>query len=140
MRFAYLLIAEAVTVAAPEKVNALGLGVRRFLAPTFPTLLNAIVVAQVEASIEDLGIHNVRFSVIGPGRRARLLATGTVELDQREGFDLRRPLTWSAQVPITGFPIDKPGPYRVNAVFGKARANYVFVVDPLEPGAEGSDE
>lgn len=140
MRFSYLSIAEAVTVAAPEKINALGFGLRRFLAASFPTLLNAVLVAQVEASLEELGVHKVRFAIGGPGRKQRIVAEGTVELEDREGFDLRRPLTWTAQIPLTGLPIEEPGAYRVSATFGNVRASYVFVVDQLPQADEGSGD
>ena len=98
------------------------------------------MVAQVEASIEELGVHKVRFAITGPGRKQRVVAEGTVELEGREGFDLRRPLTWTGQVPLTGFPIEKPGAYRVSAMFGKVRASYVFVVDQLPQTDEGSGD
>ncbi len=139
MRIAYLTLAEAATSAGPEKVNALGMGVRRFLAPTFPTLLNAVVLVQAEASIEELGSHPIKFALKGPAGRPQSLIEGMIELEEREGFDSRRPLTWTAQVPLTALSIERAGGYELSVRVGKARAAYRFVVDEFEgyPEAPG---
>lgn len=132
MRIAYLTLAEAATPAGPEKVNALGMGVRRFLARSFPTLLNAVILVQAEASADEVGVHPIKISLEAPDRPRGVLVVGEIELEERERFDLRRPLTWTAQVPLTGFPIERPGAYKLKVQVGRARAVYQFVVDALE--------
>lgn len=137
MRFVYFVMAEAASVTGQDKVNALGMGVRKFLAPTFPTLLNAVVLAQVEADVSELGKHPVKFTLRGPGRkRLRVLAEGETELEERAGFDLRRPLTLGFQLSLANLPVEEPGAYRLTARIGKATASYVFVVDPIDSAGD----
>ena len=140
MKIVLFQIVEAITHSPPDKLNVLGLGVRRFVAPSFPTFLNAVLVIQAEASMADIGAHRLRVALDFPDGKRRVIADGPVEIEERPGIDLRRPLILGAEVPLQAIPLEMAGAHRFRVTLGRVRAEYRFVIDALEPSQAAGSE
>ena len=139
MRMAYLVVADAANQGPSGKLNALGLGVRVINPTRLPAVVPLTILAQAEASSDELGEHPFKVSLEAPGRKVMTLVEDRLTVSERAADEAGLPIEFRAQV---GFPFvaEKAGKYIIRLEIGRLKASYPFLVKApsvAEPSAEG---
>jgi hypothetical protein len=136
MKLSYLLLVDSASQGPEGKLNALGIGIRKFRPVTLPFAVSATLLAGVEVKRQDAGEHPLRIVLTGPTGKGVPLAEGKVDVKFGPDIDPRLPVTATTHFPLTGLVLNGSGLYRLRFELGSLRGTYAFVVDPPPTDAD----
>jgi hypothetical protein len=135
VRFSYIDLADAANTTAEGKVNIIGAGTRAINTSALPVAVAITLVATIQADPSDAGNYPLDISLHTPSERRDLYSDKSVNLPAENSPEAELPIALNIQLALHPLTLNEPGLHRIHARFGKARADYLFVVRLVESEA-----
>lgn len=134
MRFAYLLLADAVNQSADGKLNILGAGIRTINAPALPFSISLAIIAAVELDLAERGPKKIQLAIRRPDGE-EVLIDDVAEMDVTEPAEEDLPISLNLQFGIAGFELRSAGVHTIVVRVDALAHEYVFLVKAPPPAA-----